>query len=298
MSQSLLRWEKKRGVNSFVAEESGRRRKLSGLWSYLVFWTGMLMSAFHLVVLTFYPIDPWVLRALHLTFASGLVLLLHPARKGSRQDRPSPPVMGTAAFIMAEYTGIPYAKIIVAAAIPAILYYAAVYFMLDFEAISLGLLGLPRKYLPRFWETIKSGAHMLIPIGVLVYMLVGLMSSPTLSAAGAMAAVVVCSWFRRKTRMMPRAVGISLSKGAQGVLEVAVTCGMAGIIVGILTLTGLGLKFTSLLLALAGNNLLFLLILTAVVCLILGIGMGLAIHRFRTEKDTVKGVQERGRYVA
>jgi TRAP transporter 4TM/12TM fusion protein len=88
-----------------------------------------------------------------------------------------------------------------------------------------------------------------------------------------MAAVVVCGWFRRKTRMMPRAIGESLSKGARGVLEVAVTCGMAGIIIGILTLTGLGLKFTGLLLALAGNNLPALLVLTAIVCLILGMGM-------------------------
>jgi TRAP transporter 4TM/12TM fusion protein len=104
-------------------------------------------------------------------------------------------------------------------------------------------------------------------------MLVVLMTSPALAAIGAMAGVVICSWFRRSTRMMPGAIGDSLSKGARGVLEVAVTCGMAGIIIGILTLTGLGLKFTGLLLALAGNNLPLLLILTAIVCLILGMGM-------------------------
>ena len=184
-----------------------------------------------------------------------------------------PPVMGSAAFLMAEFTGIPYAKIIIAAAIPAILYYLAVYFMIDFESISLGLLGVPRKYLPKFWKTIRNGFHMLLPIVVLVYMLVGLMTSPAMSAAGAMAAVVVCGWFRRTTRMMPRAIGESLSKGARGVLEVAVTCGMAGIIIGILTLTGLGLKFTGLLLTLAGSNLPALLVLTAIVCLILGMGM-------------------------
>jgi TRAP transporter 4TM/12TM fusion protein len=184
-----------------------------------------------------------------------------------------PPVMGTAAFIMAEFTGIPYEKIIVAAALPAILYYAAVYFMLDFEALTLGLLGLPRKDLPRLGETLKKGIHLFIPLIVLVYALLVVGTSPILAAIYSMVSVVILSWVRTSTRMGPLKILTALNQGSCGVLEVAASCGSAGIIIGVLTLTGLGLKLVAAIMDVAGGMLFLILILTMLICFVLGMGM-------------------------
>jgi TRAP transporter 4TM/12TM fusion protein len=184
-----------------------------------------------------------------------------------------PPVMGTAAFVMAEFTGIPYEKIIIAAALPAILYYAAVYFMLDFEALTLGLLGLPRKDLPRLGETLRKGSHLFIPVIVLVYALLVVGLSPITAAIYSMVSVVILSWIRTSTRMGPREILRALNQGACGVVEVAASCGSAGIIIGVLTLTGLGLKLVAAIMDVAGANLFLVLILTMFICLVLGMGM-------------------------
>jgi TRAP transporter 4TM/12TM fusion protein len=184
-----------------------------------------------------------------------------------------PPVMGSAAFILAEFTGVGYDKIIIYAAIPALLYFTTIYFMLDFEALSLGLLGIPRKSLPPLWGTVKYGFHLFTPLILLVYMLLIHGASPILSALVALAGTIVASWVRSDTRMGPRKIIRSAANGPLGVLEVATACGTAGILIGVLTMTGLGLKFVSLLLNLSGNHLLILLILTMVVCIILGMGM-------------------------
>ena len=145
--------------------------------------------------------------------------------------------------------------------------------MLDFEALSLGLLGLPRKSLPRLWGTIKYGFHLFTPLVLLVYMLLIHGASPILSALVALAGTIVASWVRSDTRMGPRKIIRSAANGPLGVLEVATACGTAGILIGVLTMTGLGLKFVSLLLSLSGHQLIILLILTMVVCIILGMGM-------------------------
>jgi TRAP-type uncharacterized transport system fused permease subunit len=184
-----------------------------------------------------------------------------------------PPVMGAAAFILAEFVGVGYDRIIIYAAIPALLYFTTVYFMLDFEAISIGLFGIPRKDLPPLWGTIRHGFHLFVPLVLLVYMLLVMGASPILSAIVALMGTIMASWVRSDTRMGPKKIIRAAAHGPLGVLEVAAACGTAGILVGILTMTGLGLKFVSLLLSLSGNQLIILLVLTMIVCIILGMGM-------------------------
>jgi TRAP transporter 4TM/12TM fusion protein len=174
---------------------------------------------------------------------------------------------------MAEFTGIPYDRIIVAAALPAILYYVAVYFMLDFEAVNLGLLGLPRSELPRLGETLKKGAYLLIPIIVLVYFMIVVGTSPVMAAIYSMISVVVVSFLRAATRMGPKKTLQALSEGASGVLEVAASCGSAGIIIGVLALTGLGSRIVVLIIDLAGGMLFLVLLFTMLVSFVLGMGM-------------------------
>lgn len=184
-----------------------------------------------------------------------------------------PPVMGTAAFVMAEFTGIPYEKIIIAAIVPAILYFVAVYFMLDFEAMTLGLVGLPRRELPKIGETLKKGLYLFTPLVVLVYALVVMGTSPIMAAIFSMISVVMVSWLRAATRMGPVKILKALAEGSYGVVEVAASCGSAGIIIGVLTLTGLGMKLVVLIIDIAGGLLFPVLVLTMLVSFVLGMGM-------------------------
>ena len=184
-----------------------------------------------------------------------------------------PPVMGAAAFVMAEILGVPYIKICVAAAIPAVLYYVALYFMIDFEALKSGIRGLPPEELPNARQVFSKGFIYLIPIVVLIYFMSVQMYTPLRSAVYAMVATVVVSFFRKSTRMGPTRILKTLERGAKSSLDVALACACAGIIVGVFNLTGLGMRLSSMLIELSQGNLLVLLLLTMVSSLILGMGM-------------------------
>lgn len=184
-----------------------------------------------------------------------------------------PPVMGAAAFVMAEILGIPYIKICVAAAIPAVLYYVALYFMIDFEALKTGIRGLPAEELPNAGQVFSKGFIYLIPIVVLVYFMSVQMYTPLRSAVYAMVATVLVSLLRKPTRMGPMKILRTLERGAKSSLDVALACACAGIIVGVFNLTGLGMRLSSMLIEISHGNLLVLLFLTMVSSLILGMGM-------------------------
>lgn len=184
-----------------------------------------------------------------------------------------PPVMGAAAFIMAEILGVPYIKICVAAAVPAILYYVANYFMIDFEAIKSGIKGLPSSELPNIKEVFVHGFFYLIPVAVLLFFLTYIMYSPMKSAIYAMASAFLVSFFRKATRMGLIKTLKTLERGALSSLEVAMACACAGIIIGIFNLTGFGLRLSTLLIELAHGSLLALLVLTMVASLTLGMGL-------------------------
>jgi len=187
-----------------------------------------------------------------------------------------PPVMGAAAFIMSEMTGIPYLSIIKAAAIPAILYYLAVGTMVHFEAVKTGLVGLPRNLLPRASDTLRRGWHLLIPLISIVYFLMAGRSpfrSAYYSINIAVIVAIVGAFLRKEKPMGVKDILKALENGARSAIGVASACACAGIIVGVVTLTGLGLKFSSIVLSAGAGNLLITLFLTMIASLILGMGL-------------------------
>lgn len=187
-----------------------------------------------------------------------------------------PPVMGAAAFIMAEFTGIPYVKIIAAAAIPAILYYFAVGIMVHLEASKLGLKGIPREQLPKLGQIMKSQGYLLIPLFVIVYFLIK-GYTPVLSAFYAIgisvAIAIIARFVKRDKSFGFRELLSALEQGAKGSVGVACACACAGIIVGIVTLTGLGLRVAELIVTLAQGNLILTLFFTMIASIILGMGL-------------------------
>jgi TRAP transporter 4TM/12TM fusion protein len=184
-----------------------------------------------------------------------------------------PPVMGAAAFILAQILGISYWKVAAAAAIPAILYYVALYAAIDFKSMQQGLLGLPKSELPDVRTGLKARIHLLIPLILMVYYIISFTVSPVLAAIRAIAAVFVVSFFRRATWMGPGKLLGALEKGAREAVTVAIPCAVAGLIIGVVIYSGLGLKFTELMIALSGGQLFIALILVMLAVIVLGMGM-------------------------
>ncbi|MDI7260774.1 MAG: TRAP transporter permease [Thermodesulfobacteriota bacterium] len=183
-----------------------------------------------------------------------------------------PPIMGAAAFLIAEFLGIPYIKVCIAAAIPAVLSFFAIFMQVHFKAIMMGIKGIPRIDLPSFKETLLNGGHHLISIFLLIYFLM-LNFSPERAVFWAILATIGCSYIRKHTRMSLREIFEALKEGAIGSVEVAAACAAAGIIIGSITMTGLGLKFSSLIVDLSGGTLLLALPFTMIACLALGMGV-------------------------
>ena len=184
-----------------------------------------------------------------------------------------PPVMGAAAFIMAEILGVPYFKVALAAAIPAILYYMCLFFVIDLEAAKFGILGLKRAELPRFKEVMRAEGYLAIPVICLTFMLVVMMWSPMKSSFYTIIAILIVSYFKPKTRMSLQKILLALKDAGISTISVASACACAGIIVGMFSLTGLGHKLSYILIQLSGNSLFLLLLFTAIVNIILGMGM-------------------------
>jgi TRAP transporter 4TM/12TM fusion protein len=185
-----------------------------------------------------------------------------------------PPVMGAAAFVMAEFLGVSYFQITVWALIPAILYYVAVFFAVHFEAKRSGLLGLPRSEIPTLGRVMRERGHLFIPILIILFGLFGGYSAPLSALAGALACFPV-AMLRASTRRELRWQGVfeALEDGAKNALSVAMACAAAGIVVGAVTLTGLGITFTNVVVELARSSLFLALVVTAVAGIILGMGM-------------------------
>ncbi|MCX7780585.1 MAG: TRAP transporter permease [Negativicutes bacterium] len=183
-----------------------------------------------------------------------------------------PPVMGAAAFLMAEFVGIPYIEVVKAAVIPAVLYYAGIWIGVHLEARKHGLKGIPRHELPKFSELFFQRGHLAAPLVVIVYLLV-VGYTPMKAALWAIGLAIASSMLRKSTRITPWQIIEGLEKGARGVLGVLVACATAGIIIGVVTKTGVGLKLASFLIDAAGGQLLPAMFFTMVTSLILGMGV-------------------------
>ncbi len=184
-----------------------------------------------------------------------------------------PPVMGAAAFIMSEMTGLPYGEICVAAAIPAILYYASVFFSVDFAAAKLGLKGLPASELPNIKEALKNSLLFLIPFGVLIYLLVIANVSALKAGIWSTIAVIVASLVLPSGKLSFPGVVDALIDAAKGTIIVALATATAGVVIGVIGQTGLGLKLTNVLVNLGGSYSLLLLTLAAGAGIVLGMGL-------------------------
>jgi TRAP transporter 4TM/12TM fusion protein len=183
-----------------------------------------------------------------------------------------PPVMGAAAFIMAETLQVPYGTIAFAATIPGILYFVAVGAMVHFEAARVGLPVLPRSELPRFGAVLKRDFHLLIGPAVLVFFLVQ-GRSPLFAGFWALATSFVLSQLRRDTRIGLAKIVAVLADSAQSAMPVALACATVGVVVGVVSATGLGLKLAGGIVSMAGGSMLATLLLTMLAALVLGTGL-------------------------
>jgi len=183
-----------------------------------------------------------------------------------------PPIMGAGAFLMAEFTNTSYLYIIKVALIPAIMYYVTVLFFVHFEAKKMGFLGLPGDQLPRIGETIKNGLHFLIPLGILIYVLIKNFS-PMMAGFIAVVATFLTAMLRKRSRLSLRDVIDALALGGRNAIIVSVACAAAGIIVGMVSLTGMGLKFSSMVVSISGGVPLIAIVLIGLASLVLGMGL-------------------------
>jgi TRAP transporter 4TM/12TM fusion protein len=191
-----------------------------------------------------------------------------------------PPIMGAAAFLMAELTGTPYATIAVAAILPAVLYFTGIFLMVHFEAKKLGLRGLPKESIPHFGRLLITKGFLFIPIIVLIGMMT-LGFTPAFAACFGILAAFLVSFIRKETRFTRATLVDALAGGSRNTIGVAVACAMAGIVVGIVTLTGIGQTLIGALIQVVNNpffvstgtSLLVALFITMIACLILGMGV-------------------------
>lgn len=187
-----------------------------------------------------------------------------------------PPVMGAAAFVMAEMLGVSYAKIALAAALPALLYFLSVGLMVYFEAARNDLETIQRDQVPPVKESLRKGCHLLIPLGLLVYLLVVEQLSPMLAGLYSIAALVgVASLFSliRERRIPWREILEALRHGVVTAVPVAMACAAAGLVIGVVSLTGLGVRFTQFIVGFSGGMLWLAALLTMIACIILGMGL-------------------------
>jgi TRAP transporter 4TM/12TM fusion protein len=185
-----------------------------------------------------------------------------------------PPVMGAAAFVMAEFLAVSYFQVTIWAIIPAILYYVAVFFAVHFEAKRVGLLGVPRAEIPRLRNVMHERGHLFIPLVVILAGLFGGYSAPYCALAGTISCIPV-ALLRKSTRqgISWRTAWYALQDGAKNSIAVALACACAGIIIGVIALTGAAINFTSVVVGLAHEFLLLALILTMMAGIVLGMGM-------------------------
>ena len=183
-----------------------------------------------------------------------------------------PPIMGAAAFLMAETIGVPYSNIVVRAILPAVLYFAGVFITVHLEAKKEGLRGLTKEELPRLKPLLKK-VYLLLPLILLVYLVGTSKRSIAYAAAIAVVVAIVVGIFNKENRITPKRIWEALAAGGQGMITVAVACGIAGIVAGIISSTGLAFKLFSGIIAVAGNYVIVALFLTMLCCIVLGMGV-------------------------
>ncbi len=183
-----------------------------------------------------------------------------------------PPIMGAAAFLMADYVQLPYSQIALKAILPAVLYFAGIFVSVHLEAKKLGLRGLTKEELPAIKPLLKK-CYLLTPLILLIYLVGTSSRSIQYAASLSIVACIFVTLFSRETRITPKRLLEALAAGGQGTITVAAACGVAGIIAGTITMTGLANMMINGIVALAGNHVIIALFLTMLCCIVLGMGV-------------------------
>jgi TRAP transporter 4TM/12TM fusion protein len=183
-----------------------------------------------------------------------------------------PPIMGAAAFLMAETVGVPYSDIVLRAILPAALYFAGVFITVHLEAKKEGLRGMNRDELPRALPLLKK-SYLLLPLVILIVLVATSTRSIAYAAVIAIGVAIVVSLFNKESRITPKRIWEALAAGAQGMITVAVACAVAGVIAGLISVTGLAYMLFNSIVGLAGNHLIIALVLTMLCCIVLGMGV-------------------------
>ncbi len=183
-----------------------------------------------------------------------------------------PPIMGAAAFLMAENIGVSYSNIAVRAILPAVLYFLGVFIAVHLEAKKEGLRGLTKDELPRFMPLLKQ-SYLLLPLIILIGLVSANLKSIAYAAAVAIVATIVVGLFNKENRITPKRIFEALAAGGQGMITVAVACGVAGIIAGTITMTGLASMLINGIITLANGKIIIALVLTMLCCIVLGMGV-------------------------
>lgn len=184
-----------------------------------------------------------------------------------------PPIMGAAAFLMAEFTATPYYSLILIAAIPAILFFVSVFWMVHLEAKKQNLKPMPAEEIPSLKEVLRNHGHLLIPIIVIVVTLVFMRVSPLRSAFYGLVSIVAVSWFKKHTGLGFREIADALKSGMEGVLLIAALTGVVGSLIAVLGLTGITISFGNMLMEFSGGILYLALPLGMLVTMVMGMGM-------------------------
>lgn len=245
----------KGGVTKVPVVASGAFGSLSGIAVANVYATGQLT----IPLMKRHKVAPHVAGAIEAVASTGGLIL--------------PPVMGVVAFIMATFLNITYARVCIAAAIPAILYYLALYIQVDRFAARQGYGRLPAEEIPSIRKTIGECWIFIVPIAVLIYTLFVTGLEAEECALYATGAIILVSMLRKANRLTLRTFVDALEASGQGILEISVVCGIAGFIIGVVMFTGLGFSLTQVLVAICRGNLFLLLVFAAIMCIILGMGM-------------------------
>ena len=183
-----------------------------------------------------------------------------------------PPIMGAAAFLMADYVQLPYGQIALKAVLPALLYFTGIFISVHLEAKKVGLKGLPKEELPKLKPLLKK-SYLLLPLVLLIYLVSTSQKSIQYAAALFIVSCIVVTLFSRETRITPMRLLEALAAGGQGSITVAAACGIAGIIAGTITMTGLANVIINGIVVLAGDSVLIALFLTMICCIVLGMGV-------------------------
>ena len=184
-----------------------------------------------------------------------------------------PPIMGAAAFVMAQYLGLPYSQVALAALLPALLYYLGIFISVHIEASKTNMKKLNESEIPKVGNVLKTGWYNILPLLFLIFLMLVIGLSPVLSAMYSILSILLISFFKDGVKETYKLIIESLESGAKSMATVAAACGIAGILVGVFMLTGLAFRLSDILINLSSGSVILLLIFTMIASMILGMGV-------------------------